>query len=53
MKRAAVIGGAIAIISVAAFGIVQAGWWAVVPGNRSRAKADIRLEQGLRRDDTS
>jgi hypothetical protein len=27
MKRAAIAGGVIAVISVAAYGIVQAGWW--------------------------
>ena len=31
MKRAAIIGGVIAVTSVAAFGIVQAGWWTLIP----------------------
>jgi peptidoglycan/xylan/chitin deacetylase (PgdA/CDA1 family) len=40
MKRAAVIGGAIAVISVAAYGIVQAGWWTVVPVHKTEI-ADV------------
>ena len=35
MKRAAIIGGAIAGISLAAYGIVQAGWWTVVPVHKA------------------
>jgi peptidoglycan/xylan/chitin deacetylase (PgdA/CDA1 family) len=36
MKRVAVIGGAIAVISVAAYGIVQAGWWTMVPVHKAQ-----------------
>jgi peptidoglycan/xylan/chitin deacetylase (PgdA/CDA1 family) len=40
MKRAAIAGGAIAVISVATFGIVLAGWWAQVPSpNAARNEA--------------
>jgi peptidoglycan/xylan/chitin deacetylase (PgdA/CDA1 family) len=31
MKRAAIIGGVIAVTSVAAFGVVKAGWWTLIP----------------------